>query len=325
MIASKRTWALLAVGTLLAACGASSSRAVAPAGAVWPTVHDGATFVVLGDVQRTSKLEIWREDNTPERRRILEAVAGIGADLVAFTGDLVFDGGADDHWAELDTFTAPIRARAVPAITAFGNHEYWAGRAKAEQHVFARFPALAERHWYTVKLGPVRLVVLDSNEDALTPVEWAAQRRFFAETLAAADEDGATRGVVVLLHHPPFTNSTVTGDEEHVKRAFVPDFLRAKKTLAMLAGHVHSYERFERGGKTFVVSGGGGGPRAKLATGADRRHPDDLVDGPALRDFHFTKYTILDTALSAEVRGLPKGGQETYAMDRFELPFVPLR
>jgi hypothetical protein len=327
MMPSQRWWALLAVGipAALLACGATSSREIAPHTAVWGTVREGATFVVLGDVQRTSKLEFWREDNTPERRTILEAVANVGANLVVFTGDLVFDGGGEDHWTEFDALSAPIRARGVSATTAFGNHEYWAGRASAERNVFARFPALSQRHWSTFMVGPVRMVVLDSNQDALTPAEWETQRTFLADTLAAADHDDATRGVLVLLHHPPFTNSTVTGDEEHVKRAFLPSFARSQKTLAMLAGHVHSYERFRSGGKMFVVSGGGGGPRAKLATGPDRRHPDDLFDGPALRDFHFTIYTVNETGLSAEVRGLAKGSHDTYAMDRFELPFASAR
>src|SRR5205823_2075898 len=117
--------------------------------------------------------------------------------------------------------------------------------------------------------------------------EWSTQRTWYEETLRASDDDMATRGVFVLMHHPPYTNSTVTGDEVHVEDTFVPAFVRAKKTLAMLSGHVHSYERFVRDGKTFVVSGGGGGPRAALETGAARRHPDDQFDGPAVRDFHF--------------------------------------
>lgn len=67
----------------------------------------------------------------------------------------------------------------------------------------------------------------------------------------------------------------------------------------------------------FVVSGGGGGPRAKLATGSDRRHPDDLFDGPALRDFNFTVYTLSSQGIDAQVMGLAKGNEEVRVMDRF--------
>jgi predicted MPP superfamily phosphohydrolase len=311
------------VASAIASLGACSSttRQRSVLGRSWPEFQKGARFVVLGDVQRTSKLELWREKNDAERARILEAVADIRPDFVAFTGDLVFDGGSDDHWAEFDRLSGALRARAVPVVTAFGNHEYWGGRASAERNVFARFPVLGRQHWYAFPFGPLRLLVLDSNDAEMTKAEWTAQRTWYEHALAEADASPEVRGVVVLLHHPPFTNSTVTSDEPAVKEAFLPDFLGSKKTLAMLSGHVHSYERFGRARKVFVVSGGGGGPRAELATGAARPHPDDLFDGPAIRDFHFTVYSVGPRGLSAEVQGLAKGSRELHTMDRFELAF----
>jgi hypothetical protein len=205
-------------------------------------------------------------------------------------------------------------------VAAFGNHEYWGG-AGVEPHFFARFPHLEWRHWYAIAYGPLRLVVLDSNVDDLTPDAWRGQIAWFERTLAEIDRDPAARGVVVLLHHPPYTNSTVTGDELHVQRAFVPAFLGAAKTLAMVSGHVHSYERFERSGKAFVVSGGGGGPRARLASGARPRHPGDRYAGGPLRDFHFLLLAPGARALEVEVKGLRKGGVDLASMDRFSLPW----
>jgi 3',5'-cyclic AMP phosphodiesterase CpdA len=286
-----------------------------------PHVPGGGRLVVVGDTQRTSLLEVGREKNDAERARVLAAIADAAPDLLAFTGDMVFDGGAAEHWAEFDRLSAPVRARGIPAVFAFGNHEYWAGRAPAEANAFARFPLAAGRHWYEAPLGDVRLLLLDSNQSRLSPEEWTAQRTWLEATLARCDADPHVRGVLVVLHHSPFNNSTVTGDEPAIQRDIVPPFGRAQKTLALLGGHVHSYERFVRDGKTYVVSGGGGGPRAELATGAARRHPDDLFDGPPIRDFHFTIYTETDRGLEAEVRGLPKGGSVFYTMDRFSLPF----
>jgi hypothetical protein len=216
---------------------------------------------------------------------------------------------------------APIRAAGVPAIAAFGNHEYWLGR-DGESHLFARFPHLHERHWYAVIFGPLRLVILDSNEARLGDDDWGDQLAWYERTLARFDADPTVRGVFVLFHHPPFTNSTVTGDEASVQRALLPPFLGARKTLAMLNGHVHNYERYTRDGKMLVVSGGGGGPRAKLLEGDERRHKDDLFTGPALRDFHFTVYTLTGTGVRAEVRGVPKGGRELRVIDRFEMPWA---
>jgi hypothetical protein len=310
-----------AVAAGAASCGASGA-AVTPAvfAAGPPVAHDGARFVVVGDLQRTAPvLEAWREQNDAERARVVAAIAELRPDLLVITGDCVFDGSSDAQWEAFDALTAPLRAASIPTVTAFGNHEYWRGRAGAEAHVFARFPLDARRHWLSVALGPVRLVVLDSNEHGLGAAAWSSQITWYEQTLAAFEADDGVRGVVVAFHHPPFTNSTVTGDETNVQRAFVPAFARTRKTLAMLNGHVHSYERFVRGGKTYVVSGGGGGPRATLMTGDARRHPDDAYGGPPLRDFNFTVYSVTEQGVEAEVRGLPRGASEWSVIDRFEL------
>jgi hypothetical protein len=107
-----------------------------------------------------------------------------------------------------------------------------------------------------------------------------------------------------------------------VQRDLVPPFATARKTLAMMAGHVHSYERFERSGKLYVVAGGGGGPRARLSAGERRRHADDLFEGPSLRFFHYLSCRLETDALDVEVRGLDKHGDAMVTRDRFSLPLV---
>jgi 3',5'-cyclic AMP phosphodiesterase CpdA len=287
-----------------------------------PPYRAGARFVVVGDIQRTAPvLEFWREQNDVERARVIAALARERPDLVLVTGDCVFDGGSDDQWAAFDRLTAPLREAGVPVASAFGNHEYWSGRAQAERHLLPRFPLDGGRHWFVVAMGPLRLVVLDSNLDELTTADQAEELAWYEDALDRFDRDPSVRGVLVAFHHPPFTNSTVTGDEPLVQRFFLPPFERARKTLALLNGHVHSYERFARGAKTYVVSGGGGGPRASLETGAARRHGDDRYDGPSLRDFNFSVYTVSDRGVGSEVRGLAKGGASFTVIDRFFLPW----
>ena len=310
--------ALLALA-LVVGCGASAAPRSFD-GMLAAPPHDGARLVVVGDLQRTAPfLEFWREQNDPERALIVRAIADAHPDLLAITGDCVFDGGSDGEWEAFDALVAPLHAQHVPAIAAFGNHEYWSGRAGAEEHLFPRFPLDARRHWFAFAFGPLRIVVLDANQGHLTKGEWDAQVAWYEGALGDFDRDPAVRGVVVMFHEPPYTNSTVTGDEAYVQSDLVPPLARATKTLAMLNGHVHSYERFARGGKVFVVSGGGGGPRAPLATGADRRHPDDLVQGPSIREFNFTVYTLTPAGVDAEVRGVAKGGSDVRVMDRFTM------
>jgi Calcineurin-like phosphoesterase len=287
------------------------------------TLHQSGRFAIVGDLQRTSKVELWRESNHAERERIIRQIAAEAPDFLAIVGDLVFRGSSAADWAAFDALSTPLHEARVPVLPMLGNHEYWVSPRPALAHFFARFPHLGGRHWYSVTYGPLGLICLDSNIHWLPAARWHEQLGWYKRELQRFERDQAILGVLVLLHHPPYTNSTITRDALHVQRSFVPPFLSASKTLAMISGHVHSYERFERAGKTFLVTGGGGGPRMKLATGRRRRHPDDLFDGPPLRCCHFLMLTLAPTGLEVEMRGLHKRGREFVTLDRFTPCWVP--
>jgi Calcineurin-like phosphoesterase len=317
---SRLSWRVPLVTAVLFALVVGCGARVAPlpfAGQI-PDYHDKPRLVVVGDLQRTF-FTLCNEQNDPERKRIVEGIKGADAGLLAITGDCVFDGGSDDSWEAFDQLVAPLHGLA--AIAAFGNHEYLMGPAHAAAHLFPRFPLDGGRHWFHVDFGPLRIIVLDSNRDEFKPAQWRAQIAWFIDELQNADSDAQVHGVFVMLHHAPYTNSGDPGEDDDVQRDIVPPLLNARKTMALLSGHVHSYQRFLLGNKMFVVSGGGGGPRVKVAIDADRRRPYDLFCGPALRDFHFTVYTLAHDGVEAEVRGLPKGGTTMYSMDRFTMPW----
>lgn len=313
-----RAAAALGAAGLLATCAAPTPPP-RPFSSALPAFTAGARFAIVGDTQRTGVIEAWRESNDAERALVLAEIARARPAFVAFSGDLVFLGASRAEWADFDAIAAPLHAAGVPAIAALGNHEYWGGGRGAR--FFERFPDLDGRHQHVARFGPIAIVLVDSNAGALGASAWSAQRAWLEAELARLDAAPDVRGVLLVTHHPPFTNSTVTGDDEDVAADLVPPFVAARKTLAMIAGHVHSYERFVRDGKAFVVSGGGGGPRARLATGAARRHADDLVDGPALRDFGFLLVTVGDGGLEVTRRGLAKGARDFVDADRFALRF----
>jgi hypothetical protein len=206
-------------------------------------------------------------------------------------------------------------------LALLGNHDYWGGEDHALANAAARFPQLGQKRWYLRALGRLALVLLDSNEPQLGKSRWEEQRDWYRRTLAALDGDPAVSGVLVLAHHPPYTNSRTTGDEKHVQRAFLPAFFAARKTLAFVTGHAHAYERFEERGRTFVVSGGGGGPRVTLLAGADARHRD-LHSAGSPRPFHYLLVEQDVSGARITVRGLDTGDAEARVIDRFELPFA---
>ncbi len=280
-------------------------------------------FVILGDMQPTSRLEFWRETNTEETRRIVAEIARRRPDFAVLLGDLVFHGSSARDWARFDELAAPLREAKVPLVPILGNHEYWLSSRAALRNFFEEFPGLAGRRWHLDRYGSLGLLFLDSNEHELGRVAWKEQEAWLTSALASFDEDTSVRGVLVFSHHPPYTNSTVTGDAAAVQRTFVPPFATAGKTLAMISGHVHSFERFARDGKTYLVAGGGGGPRVRLARGGARRHRDDLFQGPAVRPFHFLELAPAEDGLAVEVVGLEKGAHACASLARFSLPWPP--
>jgi len=274
---------------------------------------------VVGDLQRTGVVEFWREQNDAERARIVEAIAREAPALLITLGDHVFDGGSARDWARFDALFAPVREARIPVLPIVGNHDCWRGLGSL-RHYFARFPHLGGAHWYARKVGPLGLVALDSNRFWMSPQRWFEQRQWFEEKLAQLDADEQVRGVLVLVHHPPYTNSRVSAPSIAVEGSFVSAFLRARKTLTMLSGHAHAYEHFAREGRHFLVSGGGGGPRHALLPPYEQIFAD-LFDGPSLRDFHFLLLEPGDEGLLIRARGLAKGAEAIRPLDELWLPW----
>jgi 3',5'-cyclic AMP phosphodiesterase CpdA len=280
-------------------------------------------LALLGDPQRTLWVErlIGREQNDESRAALDKDLAAQRPGLLVLLGDLTNAGGSQSEWERFDELFAPIRGAGIPMLALLGNHDYWGREEEALANAAARFPQLGQKRWYLRAFGRLALVLLDSNEPQLGESRWEEQSDWYRRTLAALDGDPAVSGVLVLAHHPPYTNSRTTGDEEHVQRAFLPAFFAARKTLAFVTGHAHAYERFEERGRTFIVSGGGGGPRVRLLAGAHARHRD-LHSAGSPRPFHYLLVEQDASGARVTVRGLDKGETEARVIDRFELPFA---
>jgi 3',5'-cyclic AMP phosphodiesterase CpdA len=189
-----------------------------------------------------------------------------------------------------------------------GNHELYGDDKAALAHFFGRFPHLGQRRWYSFTWRDVAFILLDSNLEEMGPEETKGQMAWYQAELARFEADEAVGCIVVACHKPPFTNSKVVGASEKVRAGFVPAFLSAEKARLFLSGHCHSYERFSVEGKTFIVSGGGGGPRHRLYRDPMTRPFNDLFDGPDLRFFHFCEVQWRQDGLAIRVIRLDQDG-----------------
>ena len=72
-------------------------------------------------------------------------------------------------------------------------------------------------------------------------------------------------------------------------------------------------------GKTFVVSGGGGGPRVKLKSGKDAH--EDIYYGESPRPFNYLLIEKVDDGINVTVKGLKKGDSKFFTMEEFKINF----
>jgi hypothetical protein len=287
----------------------------------------GGSILVVGDTQRTALFEslIGRESNEAEQCELVAMMASEpNVAYVLHLGDMVVEGGSDHEWAYYTRLMAPLAARELRVYPVLGNHDYSGpravDRAQADPLANARrySPELAAaerdnppRTYYAKVLDGLGLIFLDSNLQHDTG-RAAEQTRWLESQLANLDADASVRAVLLLSHHPPFTSGKNRQGDEYMRRVVVPRMLSSRKGVVLLSGHVHGYERFEIGDRTFVVSGGGGGPRVKyLPARGGTPAPAYVHRHSGFRPLNYLVIRDQGTRLDFSVRCLPEPGDES--------------
>lgn len=284
-------------------------------------------IIVLGDTQRTSWAEeLWgREQNEQPRRQLMATIAAQEHPaFVVHLGDMVVSGASAFEWRYFDHLISPLTARGIRIRPLLGNHDYWGNDSVALERATTRqrFPELATRFYAATHRG-LGLIWLDSN---LRGRRGRAQARWYRATLAAFECSPSTRGVLVFTHHPPLTNGKGKHPEDYVVEQILPPFLQSPKARVLLSGHVHGYERFERAGKVFVVTGGAGGGRVEYeAPGASGERPAYQHPNDGRRPFNYVSITLAPDTLVFETKCLGEGnGCKNGRLDQFSVALPPV-
>lgn len=270
----------------------------------WEHSEGPTSIVAIGDLQRTvlaEQLYLGRRQNDAVREALVAAVAAEEPEVLLLLGDQVADGASDREWYYFDELIGDLRERQTAVHALMGNHDYSRfDRARCERNFFSRFCWMRPGEPEVVRFGDIAYVGLDSNFAMLGPQLTRAQAETFGLILAELDSDPTVRGVIVASHHPPFSNSRLSLTAPVID-LFARPFLEARKTRLYLSAHVHSYERFEHGGKAFVVTGGGGGPRRRIDVSDARPWHNDVFRGDPLRPFHYLRLTFAPTSINVDV------------------------
>ncbi|MCM2321821.1 MAG: metallophosphoesterase [Oligoflexia bacterium] len=260
-----------------------------------------ASLAFVSDTQEPIWLERLRlryDDNAQVTRKIFESIALQSPDAVLHGGDLVAMGSSPGDWEYFRQAFQPLSKLRIPLFATPGNHEFMLSAEAATRHFRRNVPSRSDCQWQTVEIGPIGVILLDSNFSELSKVDVQLQDAGFKSELEYLDRKPEIRFVIVQTHYPPFTNSTVVSESKTVQSRLLPAFFASKKTRLMLSGHAHAYEHFQEGGKDFMVIGGGGGLLHPLRNGPKQKFRDIY---PNRRDRGFFHYLTMETRKTGEL------------------------
>ena len=319
------------VGTSQASSASPPPSASEPPGGPAPTVESADTytipdadlsqppvFVVYGDMRFTDPAETTAAAPGP-RRALVEKVASEHPDALFLTGDIPWHGGDPDDYQEYSEETATWQKQHLRVYPVLGNHEFSdCAQAKCLENWWHAFPQFQGRRWYAVALGSqIRVLALDSNASLLPG---SVQRQWLEEQMAALPD--TVRFVFLTLHHPPVADQgfLIVRSNERSLRDYLTSLSRKSSVrFVVCSGHVHNYERFERDGVFYLVSGGGGAKPLRVHRGFA-----DKYRASGFPNFHYIRFELQGDRLEAQMVRLTDYEADmphTWAVkDRFEIP-----
>ena len=159
--------------------------------------------------------------------------------LFLVPGDIAYPHGAlSDFQNCYDPSFGVDKARTRPVP---GNHEYDNGNASGYLTYFGSVVAPSGKTWYSFDIGTWHVVALDSNCGYIGGCSTtSAEYKWLAADLAAS----ATPCLLAYWHYTPWSSTPgYVGPSTMVP---FMQLLRQEGADVLLAGHMHSYERFAR-------------------------------------------------------------------------------
>jgi hypothetical protein len=230
-----------------------------------------------------------KDTNPRARKWLAERVATEHADAMLITGDIPFHGSDARDW-EVFEREASSWARGMRVYPTVGNHELRLEPQAGQVNWAAAFPQLKGNGFYSVLMGNVFIVNLNSTEPMWPTGD---QADWLREQL---DHIPAQANFVILQMHIPLIADT---QSEFIANIPAPEGVTLRTYLEARAltlpqkfiavyGHIHNYERFEFNGITHIISGGGGAQPYPVFV----RGPQDLYRDTGFPVFNYVILTI---------------------------------
>ena len=245
-------------------------------------------ILVYGDMRFTDPSNT-KSTNPRARKWLAEKVGTEHADAMLITGDIPFHGSNPQDWAVFER-EASSWARGPRVYPTIGNHELRLDWQPGRMNWAAAFPHLQGNGFYSVLLGNVFIMNLNSTE----PI-WP--RGLQADWLRTQlDHIPEQADFVILQMHIPLIADTqsefianIPAPESVVLRRYLETRAQtSRQKFIAVYGHIHNYERFEFNGITHIITGGGGAAPYPVFV----RGPQDKYQDPAFPVFNYVILTI---------------------------------
>jgi hypothetical protein len=235
--------------------------------------------------------------NPRVRKWLAERVAGEHPQALLLTGDTPFTGADPADWQVFQNETKPWRDEKILTLPTTGNHEIRGDRVAGINQYLANFPAIAKHRYYSALLGSVEVISLDCT---LSSTPSSPQGRWFAAQL---DHVPPQIEFLLVLNHMPWMadrqSQILVGipvpQSLGLRNLLESHLDRIHAKVLVINGHIHNYERFERRGVEYVVSGGGGAEPYPLLF----RGQADLYRDSAFPVYNYVTLDIADHQLHA--------------------------
>jgi acid phosphatase type 7 len=246
-------------------------------------------IVVYGDMRFTNPSNTG--DTHPGVRKYLaQKVAEVNPDIMLITGDMPFHGSDAGDWKIYNDETAAWTQQRLRIYPTIGNHERLPDPRRGMENYFAAYPQIDHHAWYSVQLGNIYLITLDTSS---LLNRGGVQRLWLESQLAHLP---ASADFVFFLFHVPLVSDLQTAFVLGIPDASTLDLrheleanaARSHAKFVIFNGHIHNYERFDMNGIMHVISGGGGARPYPIFIRGDQ----DLYHARTYPNFNYVVITL---------------------------------
>ena len=275
------------------------------------------TFVVYGDTRFSQRNDVV---NAFARRALVGRIAREKPAAILIGGDLVYEGSNPDDYDTYKSETMEWSKQKIAVFLALGNHEF-RGCTDDENPCLENWWKAASPlplrpyRWYSVNIGSTLLALILDSDAALKP--GSAQREWFERQIT--DTDKRIKFILIVLHYPPVRDPFYPAmrDEKEVTRYLSRKAGALRTRVVVVGSHVHNYERYNRDGVTYLVSGGGGAKPVPAI-----RIFGELSRLTTAVNFHYIRFTLDNERLTGTMVRFDtndRTGEPWSEPDRFEI------